>query len=210
MFVDPTGLWGKTVHQEMTESAYAGLKLKRPKTAAKHLNKGSIEPDLSLVGVHEWHGHGVKGVKKSQLVKAKGLWKKGKYADAYFEIGKAMHAIQDYYAHRVKYKKKKVSSRQVADGYLSSDANGKLMAEGFEQFIDDKFLEDAKSKYTIGIGTNVHTITADNTNARFNKNDKWVWVSSESDNPRYNGAITGSSNYLNKFMKWTKERKKKK
>lgn len=104
--IDPTGMWTKKVHEEITEIAFNDVKvnLKRSGMALGSLLKGCVFPDDNYRGKgnHKWHGHpGYYKILKNQLKVAKQRWGERKYKDAYFEIGKAIHTIQDFYAHRV-------------------------------------------------------------------------------------------------------------
>lgn len=213
--IDPTGMWSGSVHEEMTEWAYNKLKkvLKHKKGALNQLKSGSTYPDRarSYKNVPDekineyykngrWHGHdGYRIVMRDQLNKARGEWKKRDYNQAYFEIGKGLHTIQDFYAHNVIFKGQQKTSRRVANGifYMSRPGETTMyIASKHNEYINKKFIAACGTK--IRNGTSVHSVTADNPNAYFN-GKTWVWTSVGS-NKRYQDAKKASKNYLKQFM----------
>lgn len=216
--IDPTGMWSKKIHKRISTIAYNRVitsfiinkKIKR-KDALKQIKNGSVYPDTARKdGISEyrkgkWHGHeSFRSVTKVQFNLAVSTWKKKKYKQAYFEIGKAMHAIQDYYAHNVVLNGKVVNSRRVADGTFYINNLGKLQVEEHPQYFDDAFLKRCwDSKRIIIYKTGVHSLTADNPYAHFD-GKKWVW--GEKHNYRYNSAIDKSEEYLINFTKLIKNK----
>ncbi len=215
---DPTGLWGKERHKNFTNRAIdslLGIKeitVKQLKIARRNLSNGSIYPDQVLKGVRKWHGHeDWEKVKERQFRRAKRHWKKKEYAKAYLEIGKALHTIQDFYAHNVVLGGMYIDARHpFGNKKLKVDENGNFdlgMAAGY---IDTAFLNACIQKYELKEGDKIHKFTADNLNADFrlvNEDYKWVWINNKKANPRYQNLMAETVAYLRNFVIWTGHRK---
>ena len=212
--VDPTGMWGGKTHEDITRKAYEKVKnkFKNRKNALEQLKKGCTYPDWArsyknvpnkktnqFYKSGRWHGHGgYYNVMVQQLTVAKARWKNSNYQEAYFEIGKALHTIQDFYAHNVKLNGKIVGSRKVADGVLwvTNLGSGTIfVASEHNEYLSQKFVKGCGK--TIKANMSIHSITADNPNAYFN-GKKWV-VTTEGSNPRLKKAKKETEKYLEIF-----------
>ncbi len=213
--VDPTGMWSGKIHKDITQKAYEKVKskFKNRKNALAKLKEGCTYPDWarSYNNVQNkktnkfykngrWHGHGgYYNVMVQQLSVAITKWKKSKYEEAYFEIGKALHTIQDFYAHNVKLNGKIVGSRKVADGVLwvTNLGSGTIfVASEHNEYLSQKFIKGCGKTIKANVG--IHSITADNPNAYFDGN-KWV-ITTEGSNPRLKKAKKETKKYLKIFQ----------
>lgn len=135
--IDPTGMWKGAVHKEITSKAYIAVRRKYYikytclGSEIEMFNKllaGCVYPDKARNDDNaktsnyykdgRWHGHrGYKGAMKKQLNDAvKEYTQKGNYRDAFFEIGKGLHTLQDYYAHNVMLDGEMQAVSNVVDG----------------------------------------------------------------------------------------------
>ena len=202
---DPTGMWGAKIHQEITKKAYSGITRLSfiLKTLDTPLMKGCIYPDQKLRGENnkKWHGHdGYAKIMKNQSDLAVRTYKKGNIITAFFELGKGLHTLQDFYAHNVVLKNKIVTSRKVANGEIKIERTHKIGGI-HPQYFDEKFFDNYEKfeRKKIYAGTTLHSITADNPYAYFDtKKEKWIYTHTKSQ--RYKDAIKESKKYVNNFI----------
>jgi hypothetical protein len=197
-FTDPTGHWSERIHKEMTRK---GFKRSKMKNRRSFFVDGSIDPDAfrkvnreygmenSYYDAPKWHGtgSGYKPMLKDQLKKAIKLWKDRKRSQACYVIGIALHSIQDFYAHRVKVKRKHVPVKGNDTGRPNRTGR-RFWSNG----LDDKY----------GIGEtdrSDHSLTADNVKASF-KDGEWYEVKNGRSN-RVNKAIVATKKYINQFRR---------
>jgi hypothetical protein len=115
-FIDPTGHWADDIHKEFNDFAIKRKKRKIMNRLSRHhkvktvwdkvrLNAGNLLIDDekgTYPGDSAWHGHGSSStIQSNQLDLAKRAWDNKNYAKAFYEIGKALHAIQDFTAHTI-------------------------------------------------------------------------------------------------------------
>ena len=109
---DPTGYWGKDVHwgNNGTASLYGtyrwardcGLSVENAKIVA---NANNAQDDWDNHATLPWNrhkhfrAHGVYDYANIRFWNAVKLWKNGKKTDALKDLGRALHGVQDYYAH---------------------------------------------------------------------------------------------------------------
>ena len=213
--VDPTGMWSGKIHEKISAYAFGKARDILKKGYTKNgLLDGCTFPDRERksnaeYGKGKWHGHSSYAkIMEQQIFKAQKLWKKGKkckenkarkekYKEAYFELGKGLHTLQDFYAHNVKLNGKIVGSRKVADGVLwvTNLGSGTIfVASEHNEYLSQKFIKGCGK--TIRANMGIHSITADNPNAYFDGN-KWV-ITTEGSNPRLKKAKKESIEYLEK------------
>lgn len=217
--VDPTGMWFGFTHKDITNYAIGKAKITN-KHKINGLINGCTFPDKQVSGLKnkiKWHGHdSYAKVMEHQIFVARDIWLAGKkiknvakrnekYEQAYKELGKGLHTLQDFYAHNVKLNGKIVSSRKVADGkilasgpYVLKGATNVVLGE-HPEYISFNYVKKCISNQDIGEDRkyySVHAITADNPFAYFN-GKKWVRTTEES-NPRLNKAKKESKEYLEK------------
>ncbi len=140
--VDPTGMWSGKIHKEISGDALDEAdNVTNDSNTMRGLLEGCIDPDKTYSGINKWHGHaGYAKVMEHQIFKARKLWLEGKkkkknkkkrkqkYYKAYFELGRGLHVVQDFYAHNVKVNGDTVSSRKVATGHFKVK-KGKISLE---------------------------------------------------------------------------------
>lgn len=201
--IDPTGMWGKNNHKKITEKAVNGMgRLYSIFFPTAGLYNGCVYPDIaySKPPRHEWHGHrGYDEIMVKQIYKAKKAFRKGKFYNAAFELGKGLHTIQDFYAHNIMLNGQKTSSRDAADGRFKV-IKGKITLENkkLNKYFPKSFIKSINKSKAITNGIGVHARTADNPHAYFS-GGVWKWTAGESG--RYKKAIKESKLYLQRAVK---------
>lgn len=215
--IDSTGMWSGKIHKEVTESAFDNIKLSKKmrnklkrNIALKFLLSGCVYPDKARSDNEaykdgKWHGHNFRQtIMTKQIEKAKKMWKNKQYKKAYWEIGKALHTIQDFYAHNVVLDGVVTNSRKVANGWFY-EKNGIVNVTKHEDYFTRKFINKCINvkNFTLGVSkeekgenaTSVHSLTADNPYAYFDdRTNKWKWGSKKSQ--RYYTSIDSTEKYL--------------
>lgn len=198
--VDPTGMWYGSIHKEISEYAFNHAKGILNKSYAKDgLLDGCTVPDDEFREKNKWHGHkGYAKIMEYQIFKARKKWRQGKkfknkqkrrnkYRAAYYELGKGLHTIQDFYAHNVELNGKIVSSRKVATGHFKVKKDKISLEYGWVgNYVTEQFISKCNGSKKIKNGDGVHGRTADNAHAYFD-GKKWVWTTKGS-NPRLKKA----------------------
>ncbi len=114
-YVDPSGHWFGTTHEDITREAYYGLKKsERRYFSLSSLQSGSVVPDHWVTHYAKYHGYNENGemdaVIKQYIATAVSRYhnsslrnKYGNYiAMASYQIGIALHTQQDHFAHYYK------------------------------------------------------------------------------------------------------------
>ena len=110
---DPTGYWSKDIHwgNNGTSSIYGTYKWARLCEIsvehskiianANHAQDNIFNSAFTSKNNYKKHlrAHGAAEYANDRFWSAVGLWKNNKKTDALKELGKALHAVQDYYAH---------------------------------------------------------------------------------------------------------------
>lgn len=220
--IDPTGMWSKSVHEEMTKNALKKVnKLKKNKNLKlAKLMEGCVYQDKhrkeisrygTSYGNKEWHGKGTyKALAKELKRYAVKKWKQGKYKKACLYLGMGVHTLQDHQAHTVVLDGKRQNSAKIIDGTLEKTDDIWVVPDCMQEYMGKNFIKKCAKNGVNGksldsyVGRSMHVITADNVNADF-INNKWVYTKGKSS--RYKKAVKKTKEYLKDFYKKIKKKK---